>query len=93
MEIKIIEEKNNILFGRKEIVAEVESKYVPNYLEIEKLISEKYSVPAENIKIKKIQGHFGYNAFKIIALIYKSKEEKDKIERVKKIKSASVPAR
>ena len=78
--MKILEEKNNPLFRRKEIVAEIQIKSSPKFVEVEKLFSENLKVPVENIKIRNIRGGFGHNSFKINACIYNSKEDKEKIE-------------
>ena len=77
---KLIEEKENPLFNRKEVVFEVQAKITPSRTEVEKLISEKFSTQAGNIKIKKIHGKFGSNNFNITSFIYKSEEDKNKIE-------------
>lgn len=80
MEIKNIEKRENPLFDREEIEILVEANITPKNSEAEKLVSEKFSAPIENIKIKKIFGKFGSNKFTITANIYASKEDKDKIE-------------
>lgn len=80
MEIKILEEKENQLFNRKELKFEIETEVTPSHVEVEKLISEKFSTVAENIKIDKIEGKFGIKKFLIIAKIYNSKEDKDNFE-------------
>lgn len=80
MEIKIIKDIENKLFNRKEISGEVNLQASPTNLEILKLISEKFSVPEDAIKIKGIYGKFGTNNFKIEANIYPSKQDKEKIE-------------
>jgi len=84
MELKITEEKENKLFNRKEVKGFVESEVTPSRPDVTKLLSEKFSVPFENIKIKKIMGKFGSKTFDIGANIYSSKEEKDSIELKKK---------
>ena len=81
---KILQEKENPLFNRKEIQVNVESEITPSNLEIEKLISEKFSIPVENMKIKKILGKFGSKTFTIIANIYNSEEDKNEIEKKSK---------
>ena len=81
---KILEEKENPLFNRKEIQTSIEAEITPNSLDVKKLISEKFSTQIENIKIKKISGKFGSKTFTITANIYSSKEDKDKIEPEKK---------
>ncbi len=84
MEIKILEEKKNPLFNRKEIQISLFSEISPNKTEVKKLISEKFSAPEENIEIKKISGKFGSKDFLIIFNVYSSKEDKEKIERKSK---------
>ena len=80
MKTEIINEKNNPLFNRKEIILEVESEITPSHVEAEKIVSEKFKAPSETFKIKKIQGKFGSKIFQISANIYSSKEEKNNIE-------------
>ncbi len=80
MEMKILEEKENLLFNRKELRLEIEAEVTPSYVDVEKLISEKFSTTSENIKINKIEGKFGVKKFLILAKIYKSKEDKDNFE-------------
>lgn len=83
---QIIEEKENNLFGRKEIVLKVHSENPLNFGDCEKLVSEKFSKPVENIAVRQIKGTFGANIFNISAFVYKSKEDKDKTEPKKKEK-------
>jgi len=84
---KIINEKENPLFNRKEITAVFEEKIMPNKDDVKKIISEKFSSNEENIKIKKIGGKFGSGTFKINANIYKSKSDMDNTEpKSKKVK-------
>lgn len=90
MELKIIEEKENPLFNRKEINAVITLSANPKKEDIEKILSEKFSSPSENIEIKKIIGRFGSHDFKITANIYSSKEDKEKTESKKKSKKISV---
>ena len=78
--INILEEKENPLYNRKEIKIIGKSKINPNKIDSEKLISEKFSKPVENIVIKKIKGKFGRDTFLITANIYNSKEDKEKTE-------------
>ena len=82
--INIIEEKQNPLFDRKEIKAEIEAEITPSREDILKMLSEKFSTKQENIKIKSILGKFGSRIFTIQANIYNSKQEKDKMEIKKK---------
>jgi len=83
MEIKIIE-KQNPLFNRREIVFEVEKEITPTRNEAEKIIANHFKTKEENIKLKKVEGRFGSNTFKIIANIYESREDKEAVEKKKK---------
>jgi len=84
MTLKITEEKENALFNRKEIKGFIDSEVVPSRIETSKILSEKFKVPWENIKIKKIVGKFGSKTFSVEANIYSSKQDKDSIELKKK---------
>ena len=77
-------ENQNELFKRKEVVAEVDAEVTPSKVEVEKLISEKFSTTPENMFIKNIKGKFGSKTFRIVMNIYNSKEEKQSIEFRKK---------
>jgi len=87
MELKIINETENPLFNRKEIQLSLKADTTPSREEVVKIISEKFSIPAGNIKIKKISGKFGSKVFTVIANLYASEEKKDKIESKKKKES------
>jgi ribosomal protein S24E len=84
MEFKIIEDKENPLFKRREIKGEIKAEITPSRKEIKDIVSKKFSVQPECIKIKTIKGKFGRKDFSVIAKIYPSKEDKDKIEIKKK---------
>ena len=84
MTIKITEERENALFKRKEIQGSIEAETTPSRVEVLKILSEKYKVPSENIKIKKIAGKFGSKRFNINANIYSSEQDKEEIELKKK---------
>ena len=84
MELKIIIENQNPLFNRKEIEGEIKAEVTPSRAEVRKILSEKYSVPEETIKIRTIKGAYGSRTFLLVANIYKSKQDKDKVEQVKK---------
>jgi len=87
MELKIINETENPLFNRKEIQLSLKADTTPSREEVVKIISEKFSIPVESIKIKKISGKFGSKVFTVIANLYASEEKKDKIESKKKKES------
>lgn len=86
--MKIINQKENILFNRKEIRAEIESEMTPKKQDVEKFLSEKFGIPNENIEVKKISGKFGSKNFEIMAFVYDSKELKEQIEPRQKKKTA-----
>lgn len=93
MEINIIEEKQNPLFNRKEIIFELEAEITPSHVDVEKIISEKFSTQPESFKVKKIEGKFGSKVFKISANIYPSREEKEDTEfKTKQEKEAEIKA-
>jgi len=72
----IIEEKKNSLFKRKEIKFTIGAEITPSHTEVRRIISEKFSTPEENIRIKKILGKFGSNDFTISVNIYDSEQDK-----------------
>ena len=88
MDLKIIEEKENPLFNRKEIVATIKSDTSPRKEEITKILSEKYSVPINALRILNIKGKFGIKDFQIRASIYPSDKEKNNVERLTKKEKA-----
>jgi ribosomal protein S24E len=88
MNLNIIHEKENHLFSRKEVVAEVKKESSPKRDEIENLLAEKFSTAKEAVKIEKIMPKFSSDVFTIYARIYKSKEEKESIEPRIKVKAA-----
>ena len=80
MNLKIIQEKQNELFKRKEVKAEIESNVTPSNIEALKMLAEHYKVSEDFIKIKGIYGKFGTKIFEIIANVYSSLEDKEKTE-------------
>ena len=74
-ELNIIEEKENALFKRKEIFADLTDEIVPKAIDVAQMLSNKYSVPLENIALKKIVGKFGSKTFEITANVYESKDD------------------
>ena len=78
--IKIIEEKENHVFKRKEIKAEMQAQKVPSKEELSELIAKKFSADKQVIVIENVRGKFGSSLFFIYAKIYKSVQDKEKIE-------------
>lgn len=88
MSLKITKQKENPLFRRVEIVAEIESDSTPSTAEMEKKISMEISSDPAGVKVRKIKGHFGSKQFSIIAMAYNSEKDKNEIEPKKKEKKA-----
>lgn len=89
----ILEEKQNLLLNRKEIILEITAEKTPSHSEVQKIVSEKFKANQDALKIKKIEGQFGSNVFKIMANIYPSKKEKEETEfKTKKEKEAEAKA-
>jgi ribosomal protein S24E len=80
MKINSAIEIENALFNRKEVEAKVESNITPKNEEALKLVADKYSVPQDNVKIKGIYGSFGSQEFRVLAHVYKTKEDLEKTE-------------
>ena len=76
----LISERQNPLFKRKEILFSVTNQTTPSKQEVEEFISNQFSTTPDTFKLKKIEGQFGAQEFKISVNIYDSSEEKDKIE-------------
>jgi len=85
-DLKIINQRENPLFNRKEVEIIVETNVTPKIKEAEEFVAKEFACHADNIKIKKVKGRFGSNSFVIFANIYHTKEDKDKIEKSKKNK-------
>ena len=80
MELKIINEKENPLFGRKELVVEIESKVPLKNSEILRSLSEKVKKPEEQVVIKSVRGKFGTHKFVVEGKIYNSKQLREELE-------------
>jgi len=91
--LKIIEEKVNNVFKRKEVKFEMHFTKSPSKGEIAELIEKKFSSQKEMIVIDSIKGRFGSPSFLVSAKIYKSEQDKDKTEpKSKKDKKGEAPA-
>jgi len=88
--LKMLKQRENPLFNRKEVEIIIETNVAPKISEAEAFIAKEFSSHADNVKIKKVKGRFGSNNFIITANIYDSKEDKEKIEpKSKKEKKAA----
>ena len=90
--MELIEEKKNPLLNRRELKLNIsELNSPPSMDSARKMVSEKFSVPEENVHISRIAGKFGSNDFILHANVYNSGSEKEKFH-VKKVKAAGAPA-
>ena len=82
--IKIINQRENPLFNRKEVEIMIETSVAPKISEAEAFVAKEFSSSTDNVKIRKIKGRFGSKNFIITTNMYNSKEDKDKIEKKSK---------
>jgi len=86
MKFKILEDKNNFLLKRKEILGKIEAEKTPSFEEAKEQISQEMKAGKELVVIKKIDGGFGSKNFSVKAFVYSSKDDLEKIERKPKAK-------
>ena len=86
--MKLIKEQELPLLKRKRVTYELEhfKKPTPSKQEISKALAEKTKSSEDSISVIHIYPHFGREKSKIIANIYKSKENKEAIEKINKKK-------
>lgn len=80
MELKILHQKENPLFNRKEIEAEIVTNSIPKRTDLINHLAKEFSTIADAVTIGRIKGQFGSNLFSITATIYESAEHKNKTE-------------
>jgi len=84
--LETLEEKENPLLMRKEVKLILESEKNPSISEAVKILAEKFGGSEENIVVERVKGKFGMRTFLVVAKIYKSKEDKERIEPKRKEK-------
>lgn len=82
--MNVVREEANPLFSRKEVHVAVTDSVTPSLVEARKIVSEKFSTDEALVRVRKIDSNFGSQTFTIIADIYDSIEEFNRI--VKKTK-------
>jgi ribosomal protein S24E len=87
--MNIIKEDKNKLLKRNEITAVFEADSNPGLEKLQKDLSTHFKSESENIIVNKLVNNFGTNSFMVNALIYDSKEDKEKIEPKKKEKKGA----
>jgi ribosomal protein S24E len=78
--MEIINETQNTLLKRKEVLASLPSESNPGLENTKKSLSEKFKAELDKIAIKHVKNNFGTNEFLVEAFIYESLEDKDRIE-------------
>lgn len=81
MNIKVVNEKEEKLLNRKDILINLDFEdKTPSREVIKKELVEKLKIDPELLKIKKIQQEFGDRKAKVFAYLYNSKESLNKVE-------------
>ncbi len=94
MEFKLLEEKENPLFNRREMKFEIKEKVIPSKETVKEELAKKYSVDKELVQVMDISGKFGVQIFKVTTHIYKDKEDMNKtILKSKKQRDAEAKAK
>ncbi|MEM4605617.1 MAG: hypothetical protein QW103_01080 [Candidatus Pacearchaeota archaeon] len=78
MKIEILEKKTNDLLNREEILVKIENKVCPKKEEIIQAIG----LNPETAVVEKVFSSFGSKIFKAEILNYKTKEDKNRIEKL-----------
>ncbi len=93
MNIKILEEKDNELLNRKEILAEVDSMdKTPSNKELQTELAKKFNTKENLVVVKQINQIYGKRTSKVIANIYKDEASLKKLEIIKEEKKEEKPA-
>ncbi len=89
MELKLIEKKETPLLSRTDIKGEITfTGKTPSNDEVTKKLSTDLKVDAATIAVKHIYTSFGSTRAKVIAHVYKTADDKTKIEPKIKVKKA-----
>jgi|SRR3989344_1995062 len=89
-----LKETPSLLLNRNEVVYELDhfQKPTPKKEDIRKQLAESLKVNEDLIKINKVINYFGSTKIKIIADIYKTKEDLQALIRKRKKKAEAQPA-
>ncbi|MBI2044589.1 hypothetical protein HYT23_00870 [Candidatus Pacearchaeota archaeon] len=87
--LKIISQKENPLFKRKEVEAELTAEISPSREDLMSALARKLSSSADAVRIKKVKSKFGSKKFSISANVYQDKETKKSVE-IKKQKEEAL---
>ena len=78
METKITKQFKNPFLHREEFAMEIKSNVSPSSADVKKEIGQNEELTV----VKRIDGNFGKHGFNAVAVVYDSKENKDKIEKI-----------
>lgn len=93
MNIKILEEKDNELLNRKEILTEIDSMdKTPSNKEVKTEIAKKLNVKEELVVVKQIAQIYGKRTSKVKVNIYKDEASLKKLEKIKEAPKEQKPA-
>ncbi len=80
MNLKILNEFENPLLHRKEVVFELHHEKSPTEAEVKQLAVDKFKAHENAVKVKGIKAAYGSKIFKVEMNIYHSKEKMDTTE-------------
>lgn len=78
--MNVVQDRQNPLLKRREVKVVVEAEKNPSMKEAAEIIAKQFKTGEEKAQVKLVRGKFGRNTFLIVANIYDSKEDKEKIE-------------
>ncbi|HET6399271.1 MAG TPA: 30S ribosomal protein S24e [Candidatus Thermoplasmatota archaeon] len=92
MDISIVDQKDNPLFGRKEVTFRVAhaGETTPSRVQVRQLVAGEIGTKTENVVIDHMASDYGRGATTGVARAYKSAEEARKVERVHLLKRNSL---
>jgi len=92
MEIKILEDKKQLLFSRRAVVGEVEfgEGKTPSRIDLRNEMAKQMKVESKLLSIRKIETAYGLRKARVEAYIYQSEAELEKAE-PKHIKKRHLP--
>lgn len=79
MKTTIIQEKKNDLFSRNEVKVSVEDMVTPSMEDARKIVADAFKADVALVRVRKVDSQFGSRVFTIIADIYDSAEEFNRI--------------
>jgi small subunit ribosomal protein S24e len=88
MEIKITQQKENALMGRKDVLFTVQhaGETTPNRAQVRQLVASEMGTKTENVVIESMQSEYGIGRSAGIARAYPSADAARKVERVHLLK-------